>query len=87
VVGTSALPLVHATARGGTLELIVKDGKMPNNRNPKKAVPNLDIDRLMEAMSGMPCDNCDDPELVAENERLANESWEEIGYKPGAGKE
>lgn len=36
-------------------------------------MPNLDIDRLMEAMSGMPCDNCDDPELVAENERLANE--------------
>ena len=41
----------------------------------------------MEAMSVMPCDNSDDPELVAENERLANGSWEEIGYKPGAGKE
>jgi len=49
------------------------------------ARPNLthdEVDHLLEAMSGMPLDNCDDPELVAENERLAERFWEDIDYKP-----
>lgn len=56
---------------------------MPIKSDLKKA----DIDRLLELMSGMPFDNIDDSELVAENERLAEEFWESIGYKPSAGKE
>jgi hypothetical protein len=58
-----------------------------HHRSERCQSEKADVDRLLDIMSGMPFDNCDDPELVAENERLANESWEEIGYKPGAGKE
>jgi hypothetical protein len=46
----------------------------PEEDSPPAALAGVDAERLTRLLGGMPCDNQDDPEEVALNEKLAMEA-------------